>query len=311
MVRPGVKQGQHLDLDIESLAVDWQDKQYNSKERIWDVKRRIRLKTYLSQKHQKGIATDIPSHLLCVHAPDKAKSLLGQTKRALDFLFAHILDVNSTYVEMMHHEKEHYVARYKDRGLVYFPTNTTHDYERHGRCTTPASFRAFLQSDQRFRVIDDFWAQYMEIILQHLVGSENITDTQRADLENIINEQGTLYLLKYESGAGIWMHIDNLLRSDSTVFTVGIGRNVVYDATRIIGREKESPISLLRTHNPEGTMMVMDGAARYEWAHGVPYDSKKRNGTKYTIILRLFHHEKLSRYVGKCVELDADMYTML
>ena len=311
LVKLSVRQKQQLDLNIEKLTSKWQKKQYNCKERIWDVKRKIRFKTYLSQIHTGVTASRIPSHLYFVQAPSKALSLLVQTKLALDFLFRHILDVNSAYVEMMHHEKEHYVTQYKSRGLVYFPNNDLDDYERHGRCTTPDLFRQFLRSNSRLRVVDEFWAQYMEVILQHLTGSENISDEQRTDLENIINEHGMLYLLKYEPGTGIWMHIDNLLRSDATVFTVGIGRSVVYDATEIIGRDTQEQISLLRTCNPEGTMMVMDGSARYEWAHGVPYDRKKRNGTKYTIILRLFHHEKLSKYIGKCVELDADMFTML
>ena len=241
--------------------------------------------------------------------PAKAKSLLPQTKQALDFLFSHILDVNSQFVEMMHHEKEYYISSYRNRGLVYFPTNKLHDYELHGRCVSPAQFRAFLRSDPRLEVVDDFWAEYMKIIYRHLIGSRTITEQQRVELDEIINDQGTLYLLKYEPGAGIWMHIDNLLRSDSTVFTVGVGRRVIYDMTRVWPSGKR-PVSLIQQTSP-GPMMVIDGAARYEWAHGVPYGGKKRNKTKYTIILRVFHHERLSRFVRKCKALDVDMYTML
>ena len=310
-VQLGEKHASHLNLDIRALEKKWIKLNYNCKERIWDLKRRIRIKTWLSQKRVGGTVTDIPPHVMCVNAPAKAKSLLPQTQQALDFLFSHILDSNSQFVEMMNHEKEYYISSYKNRGLVYFPTNKLHDYELHGRCVSPAQFRAFLRSDPRLEVIDDFWAEYMKIIYRHLIGSRSITEEQRVELEEIINDQGTLYLLKYEPGAGIWMHIDNLLRSDSTVFTVGIGRRVIYDMTRVIGRQKGRPVSLIRSNKPEGTMMVMDGAARYEWAHAVPYGGKKRNGTKYTIILRVFHHERLSRFVRKCKALDVDMYTML
>ena len=310
-VQLGEKHASHLNLDMEALEKKWNKLNYNCTERIWDLKRRIRIKTWLSQKQVNGIVTDIPSHVMCVNPPAKAKSLFSQTKLALDFLFSHILDVNSQFVEMMNHEKEMYIASYKNRGLVYFPTNKLHDYEMRGRCDSPEQFRAFLRSDARLEVIDDFWAEYMKIICQHLTGSRSITEQQRVELEEIINNQGTLYLLKYEPGAGIWMHIDNLLRSDATVFTIGLGRRVIYDMTRVIGRQKGTPVTLLRSSKPEGTRMVMDGASRYEWAHGVPYGGKKRNGTKYTIILRVFHHKRLSRFVRKCKTLDVDMYTML
>jgi hypothetical protein len=314
-------QSEILDVNVDELVQQWKDKKYDCKERIWDLKSKIRVNTYVSQVSDNNKVHEIPPHLLYVEAPAHAKALLAQTKTALDFLFSHILNVNSRFADMLHHEKNHYICSYKTRGLVYFPNNELHAYELHGRCASPDQFRAFLRSEPRLKVIDDFWNEYMELIVRHLAAPDNtndsITEQQRIELTNIINQQGQLYLLKYSPGTGIWMHIDNLLRSDATVFTVGIGRDVVYDASKIVGRDKGLPASILRSHKPEGTMMALDGGSRYAWAHGIPYSyqknkkTKTNNKTKYTILLRLFHHPKLSRCVGKCVELDVDMYTML
>lgn len=314
-------QSEKLDVNVDDLVQQWIDKKYNCKERIWDLKSKIRVNTYVSQVSDNNEVNEIPPHLLYVEAPAHAKALLGQTKTALDFLFSHILNVNSRFAALLHHEKNHYICSYKSRGLVYFPNNQLHAYEQYGRCASPDQFRAFLQSDPRLKVIDEFWNEYMGLIVRHLAGTDRtndiITEQQRIELTNVINEQGQLYLLKYSPGSGIWLHVDNLLRSDATVFTVGIGRDVVYDVSKLVGRDKGLPASILRSQNPEGTMIAMDGSSRYAWAHGVPSSpkqkntTKSKNRTKYTILLRLFHHPKLSRYVGKCVELDADMYTML
>ena len=45
---------------------------------------------------------------------------------------------------------------------------------------------------------------------------------------------GMLYLLKYAPSYGIWMHIDNVLRSGANVFTIGVGRDVTHDVVQVI-----------------------------------------------------------------------------
>jgi len=54
---------------------------------------------------------------------------------------------------------------------------------------------------------------------------------------------------------------DNLRRSDATVFTVGVGREVVYDMTTVIDRKKSQEVSMIRSCNPEGTIIVLDEEA--------------------------------------------------
>jgi hypothetical protein len=113
------------------------------------------------------------------------------------------------------------------------------------------------------------------------------------------------------------LHIDNLLRCDATVFTVGVGRDVVYDMAQVLDSNPREGPTILRSSNPEGTMMVLDGESRYKWAHGIPCSTQSKGGrdsvkkqTKYTLILRLLHHEELSREIGICKEIGTKMYTM-
>jgi hypothetical protein len=105
---------------------------------------------------------------------------------------------------------------------------------------------------------------------------------------------------------GFGLHIDNVLRADATVFTIGVGRPVVYDMTRVLGRNKGDEVCIIRSSNPEGTMMVLDGEARYKWAHGIP----THNGFKYTLVIRLANTARPVRPIGKCIELNTEMYSI-
>ena len=59
-----------------------------------------------------------------------------------------------------------------------------------------------------------------------------------------------IIMIKYEDRCGMFMHIDSLLRSDATVFTVGVGRDVVYDMTRAIDRNPDDNVSIIGSSNP-------------------------------------------------------------
>lgn len=304
------EQSRRLKQNIPKLLKIWNDKMYNPKERIWDLKRRIRVNTYTSQKPLSvNLLSEQAPNLLCMPPPEMAQSLMVPAKRALDHLFGHILDANSKLIHGLPFQVNHTLIQdYKSRGLVYFPNNSLHEYETEGRCVLPMQFRQFLRSDSKSIVIDRLWAIYQKHIIANLLLANDLDMSHYDAIENFVNEHGTLYVLKYKAGTGIWMHIDNLLRSDATVYTIGIGRDVIYDMAPIIKQQRDACI--FRTHQKEGTMMVLDGDARYKWAHGIPHDRSKKNGTKYTIILRLFHHEALTEYVGKCHELQTEMYSM-
>jgi hypothetical protein len=311
------EQRKKLDLDVPAMLRDWDNNHFTCTERVWSLKKDIAVPTYLSQRILDEPVRDVPPNFFCMYPPPEASRKLPDTKAALDFFFSHILNINSKFSALENHQRDNYIVSYKNVGTVYFPSNALHDYEQHGRCSKPNAMRHLLQSDEKLRAIDDFWGIYMKEIVKHLAGTEKVSERQRERIEDLINEHGDFILLKYAPGCGRTMHVDNLLRSDATVFTVGVGRDVVYDMARLLGRKPGEAPSILRSTNPEGTMMVLDGESRYKWAHGIPCSSQSKGGrdsvkkqTKYTLILRLLHHEELSREIGICKEIGTKMYTM-
>jgi hypothetical protein len=303
------KQRETLDaVKMEDLVPSWEERNYSTIDRVWDLKRHIHFDTHIQQEYTSAQVQDIPSNLVCVHPTDEARQLLPDTKVALDALFQDIQATNTKLSTYLHHKNKKFVVDHSKDGFVIFNFNYTKDYETHGRVASPNEMRHFLQSCPRFAKIDAFWSKYMDIITQHFTGSAQVSPEERVKIESLINEHGDLCIMKYNPGMGMFMHIDNLLRSDATVFTIGLGRDVVYDMTRVIGRKSDEDVSILRSSNPEGTMMVLDGEGRYKWGHSIPFTT---NGVKYTIILRLFHNKQLSRVIGKCEELNTDMFTMI
>jgi hypothetical protein len=116
-----------------------------------------------------------------------------------------------------------------------------------------------------------------------------------------------LLLLKYETGRGIWLHVDNVARTDGVpVCTINIGPpdvNVDFIPVTLPTREKKP----IRINLNEGDMLVMQGESRYEWAHGIPNGLDKE---KYTV---MFKFEKISdkvKVVGHSTLLDTDMYVI-
>ena len=294
--------------DMKELVKKWQISNYTPSERVWDLKEQIKVQTYAEQACTLEPVHDTPANIVCMPAPVDAKVILLETKLALDLFFSHVADTNSKFAAQLHHARNNYVVNLEKAGFTIFNFNPTKDYEKHGRVSSPKEIRAFLQSTPEFKVIDDFWSTYMCVLVEHFAAT---TKLQRSDIESLINDHGDFCIIKYRPGFGLYMHIDNLLRSDATVFTVGLGRKVVYDMTRVIGREPGEPgdsMSIIRSSNPEGTMMVLDGEARYKWGHAIPYSTGK-DGVKYTIILRLFHTPELSQVVGECAELRTTMYS--
>lgn len=309
---------QNTKIDMPALLLRWTEHNYSSQQRVWDLKELIRFKTYIEQPYTTTHPVqDIPSNLVYLQTPPEAIKTLGVTKSALDFLFSHLLDINSEFRALLQKPKNNFIIDNKEDGFAIFNFNHTKEYEKNGRVSTPNELRQFLRSETQLKPIDDFWSKYMDIIVRNLAQSAQVTDSERARIESLIDHHGDLCIMRYSEGCGMPMHIDNLLRSDATVFTVGLGRDVVYDVMRVIGRENNDQLSIIRSCQPEGTMMVLDGEARYKWGHSIPYSHSRTNKsshnndhTKYTIILRIFHTSGLSHNIGRCGEIGADMYSI-
>jgi hypothetical protein len=298
-------------VDVQEFVKSWEENKTLPGDRIWELRRAMKVQTFIQQKEDmRRKVLDFPLGL-CMHPPDTAATMLRVTNVALDSLFANVKESETKfddYLRNIHQTRPNYVFAKEEIGYTTFNYCSHEDYEKYGRVSSPKNFRGFLKSESEFVAIDQFVSIYIERIAQYFCGSADATPDNIARIQRIINECGDLVIIKYEDQKGMSQHIDSMLRSDATVFTIGVGRGVVYDMSRAIGRNKGDEVSIIRSSNPEGTMMVLDGEARYKWTHGVPH-SHKQNGTKYTIHICFFHAAGLTKCIGKCEELDTDMYS--
>ena len=191
------------------------------------------------------------------------------------------------------------VCKYKKRGLTYFPTNSPKDFELHGKPVSIHNFRLLLK--EMYPKLDAFWLHYENAIASRL----NVD-------RSVIERDGTLVLLRYADKTGLWMHVDNLCRSDGPAFTIGLGRSAVYDLAPCLQYkyDKETPSAMLRCAFSNGSIAVISGKARYQWSHGVPYGAE---GVKYTIILKLNHNpdRPYDKYIGTESTLGCPMYDII
>lgn len=87
----------------------------------------------------------------------------------------------------------------------------------------------------------------------------------------------SFHVARYHRESGLWLHLDNAARrGGGPITTVGLGVDTVYDLTPTF--TEGEPI---RVTMAEGDIAIMDGPARIEWAHGLPYGRKEY---KYTMM---------------------------
>ena len=94
--------------------------------------------------------------------------------------------------------------------------------------------------------------------------------TKKAPDQVIVNE--------YEPGQGITSHVDCVPCFGNTIISLSLGSSCAMDFTSSEATEK---ISILL--NPQ-SLVIMQGAARYEWQHGIP--ARKKDKYKGIELLR-------------------------
>jgi len=298
-------------VNVQERVKSWDATKTPPIERVWQLKTAMMVKTLKQQKEDtRKKVLDIPQGVLCMLPPDEAVPLLRPTNVAFDSLFADTQRSAAKFEAYMYpvcKTKRQYVKDRRAIGYTKFNSCTSEEYAKHGRCATPKQLREFLKSEPEFAVIDEFISIYMKRIAQYFCGAAHATPHDLARVEQIVNDQADMSLLKYEDQGGIFQHIDHIMRSDAITFTIGVGRDVTYDMSRALGRDPHEPVTIIRSHNPEGSMIVLQDEARYKWTHGVPHSSQP-NGTKYTIHICLFHNTGLTEVTGRCEELGTDMH---
>lgn len=248
-------------------------------EKIWYIKSKIRIKTHLNQ-WSSVCNCPLPNGVSIISNP--FPDLLKGTRNDMVRLFSHEQSLKKNL-------RIPFADYRKSRGLYYifgFDVETE----------TFTKFSKAIKMLEKYEHLHMFCQKYADFLCSVFGISMRL-------FENEV----MLLLLKYEKEHGLWLHVDNVARTDGVpICTISIGPPdvnvdfvpvVVPNATKIP----------MRLNLNEGDMLMMQGESRYEWAHGIPYGL---GSEKYTVMFKFNRMEEKIKVVGYSHLLDTDMYEM-
>lgn len=107
------------------------------------------------------------------------------------------------------------------------------------------------------------------------------------DYDNLKKNYIKLFIIKYDDNAGMRCHIDKWNRTRGIIITTSIGpETIFYDMVPICKQKQAYRISI-----KNGQHVIMDGKARYDYYHCLPYGCD--NKEKYTIGILLNLYPKI------------------
>lgn len=239
--------------------------------KIWYVKKQIRYKTHRNQLGNPYKNYVLPKDLCLL---DKPANL---SNKDLDYAYQSLKRLYSEWNSL--HLKNS--DQRKNRGLLYLFTGDEGDKQYYGETMK------FLKS------YDHKFSQILDKYLTYIFEQYKIKPT-----EEFLNKHVQIILLKYNPKTGIWMHIDNIARYDQgPIITIPIGPEYTYyDFTPTLSDNPNLKPMRIKVKN--GSINIMDGDARMEWAHGLPYDMNYEK-TKYTIMFKCDKFDNLNPHFSK------------
>ena len=265
--------------------------------RLWDVKLLLGdCITYITDESKPlNDEMDVPQGLVFFEyqdTPDKNIALTA-VRAEMKNLFENLSSYNDSI-------QSDFVRIYKKEGKCFWPdfdnkTITNHKFQHkfeENNCYLPLNtdFMMNWLDSNGFASIQHIFMHHYERIVDKLYTAQDTKIYSIDEIKQHINQHSTVQFLKYDEGVGIKAHIDNILRSDATVITIGIGRDVVYDFSPILHTEHKFKGKVIRAILPEASAVLLNGDVRYHWTHAIPYGVPE---TKYTIIWKLYHTKQL------------------
>eukprot|EP00961_Rhodomonas_salina_P257510 3479985-Rhodomonas_salina.3 len=239
---------------------------HNPKDRLWLANRYLRIQTHVNTPDSawNGIT---PRHLYRF-LNDNPVMLLQQAAAS----------IKQYFIDIAHpmHPMHNRTCYFEERGLTFSPSNTASHFDKDGKAMKMHDFRTVLAA--QYPLLHKLWSKY-ERELELILGLN----------EKQLEQRGTLMFIKYNTGKGLWTHIDNVRRSDGFVVSVGLGVPVLFDMAPSLLAGKRGVSNdgfVLRTRIDAGDMILLDGEARFEWCHGIP---EGRDTEKYTIFFLCDH----------------------
>lgn len=155
----------------------------------------------------------------------------------------------------------------KGRGLIYLFTGDQGVIQKYSKTVS---------------FLEKYNTRLLKFIQKYVKYICNIYDIHDNELDNFIQ----VIPLQYQKPNGIWLHIDNIARYEGgPIITLGLGPEYSYydfAPSLLSDREDLKPI---RFKIRRGDIAIMDGSARMEWSHGLPYETPYKE-IKYTIMIK-------------------------
>jgi alkylated DNA repair dioxygenase AlkB len=267
-------------------------------DRIWFVKSQIRVKTYVNQP-VKATTLPLPSGLLITHRTNREQSLLEGARNNIRDLFG--------YEEILPKESRlPHMDYLRDRGLYYIFGTDIH------KATMPHTTHR--DEDLKRQTYVCFKDAY------RLLHSRNCPHLAEFCMErakslcslfelpfDVLEDQCMLLLLRYLPRHGLWLHVDNVARTDGgPVCTISLGPpDVNVDFVPLL--EPTATRQPLRININEGETLIMQGESRFDWAHGIPYGL---DDDKYTVMFKFNVIPQYEKEDGFSELLQTHFYSM-
>lgn len=239
------------------------DKDKQLKERIWWIKKQIRMNTYFNTPSRLIINPTIPPGV-CLF-----DSKLNDEE--LERLYGYFNKLSVVY------RQKNIIAsnQISTRGLIYYFTGDE------------GKTQYYKKTMEQIKDIDNDFYNLMKKHIYYVLSIYNLDNLGSEKLiEKFLDKYCQVVVLKYTDNRGIWMHIDNVARYDQgPIITTSVGPDYTYyDLSPSLVYNNPNN-KFIRVKIKKGMVVVMDGPARMEWAHGLPSNVPYKK-IKYSILLK-------------------------
>lgn len=258
-----------------------EDKERQLKERIWWIKKQIRMNTYFNTP-TKPLSNAILPPGLCLF-----DSVLNDNE--LEDLYNYFNKLSIVY------EDKNIIAsnQINTRGLIYYFTGDKGETQY------------YKKTMEQIKDIDENFYNIMKKYVFNMLKIYNLDKLSSDKMkEKFLDKYCQIVILKYTDNRGIWMHIDNIARYDQgPIITTNVGPDYTYyDLSPSLVHDNPKN-KFIRVKISKGMYVVMDGPSRIEWAHGLPSNVPYKK-IKYSILLKFNKFDESECKYNKTLDTD-------
>ena len=247
--------------------------------KLWFIKKTIRRSTYFDDRISPITSSYVHPEGFCCFPPLATSSYFDNVYDDLQDLFKFVLENKPEEVPISD-------ARHTNGTLFLF----TGEKEKTKTYSDPMSYL----KKHSYKSLHNCIQKYIKFLCKLYDVPYSVS---------FLNDHVRIRLLRYNKEQGLDLHIDNIaLYDQGPIITISIGPPYVYyDMTpAILPNKKATP---LRFASTEGSIFIMDGSSRMEWAHGLPHNvPQEHNKQKFTILLKCDRFRHLNPVYNKVLQ---------